>query len=196
MPRLFTGLEIPDGIRESLSMLRGGLPGARWIDAENYHLTLRFIGDVDDVVAQRGGLYAWQSPARAASSCGSTACRRSAAASRVPSSPRWRRRIGDGIAGRARAADAAGRHRARRPQVHATRHAGAASRHIEPGRCRISLDARRLPFPPFQVSRFVLFSSRASSRRRALRGRGGIIRSRATRNDGSRLRVRRSAKAC
>ena len=29
-------------------MLRGGLPGARWIDPENYHLTLRFIGDVDD----------------------------------------------------------------------------------------------------------------------------------------------------
>ncbi|MDP1908704.1 MAG: RNA 2',3'-cyclic phosphodiesterase, partial [Hyphomicrobium sp.] len=34
------------------AMLRGGLPGARWIDRENYHLTLRFIGDVDDVVAQ------------------------------------------------------------------------------------------------------------------------------------------------
>jgi RNA 2',3'-cyclic 3'-phosphodiesterase len=31
----------------SLSLLRGGLPGARWIDTENYHLTLRFIGDVD-----------------------------------------------------------------------------------------------------------------------------------------------------
>ena len=33
-------------------MLRGGLPGARWIDPENYHLTLRFIGDVDDMVAR------------------------------------------------------------------------------------------------------------------------------------------------
>lgn len=32
-------------------MLRGGLPGARWITPENYHLTLRFIGDVDDVIA-------------------------------------------------------------------------------------------------------------------------------------------------
>ena len=29
-----------------------GLPGARWIDPENYHLTLRFIGDVDDEIAQ------------------------------------------------------------------------------------------------------------------------------------------------
>ena len=32
--------------------LRGGLPGARWIDPGNYHLTLRFIGDVDDTVAR------------------------------------------------------------------------------------------------------------------------------------------------
>jgi 2'-5' RNA ligase len=52
MPRLFTGLEIPENVARSLSMLRGGLPGARWIDPENYHVTLRFIGDVDDVIAQ------------------------------------------------------------------------------------------------------------------------------------------------
>src|SRR2546425_9347085 len=51
MPRIFTGLEIPANIGAALSMLRGGLPGARWIDPENYHVTLRFIGDVDDVVA-------------------------------------------------------------------------------------------------------------------------------------------------
>ena len=47
MPRLFTGLEIPSDIGQSLSSLRGGLPGARWIDPENYHVTLRFIGDID-----------------------------------------------------------------------------------------------------------------------------------------------------
>jgi 2'-5' RNA ligase len=52
MPRLFTGLEVPSALGDSLSMLRGGLPGARWIDPENYHLTLRFIGDVDDVLAR------------------------------------------------------------------------------------------------------------------------------------------------
>jgi 2'-5' RNA ligase len=51
MPRLFTALEIPAAVGQSLAMLRGGLPGARWIDPENYHVTLRFIGDVDDVVA-------------------------------------------------------------------------------------------------------------------------------------------------
>src|SRR5262245_36932242 len=51
MPRIFTGLEVPADVAQSLSMLRGGLQGARWIDPENYHLTLRFIGDVDDMTA-------------------------------------------------------------------------------------------------------------------------------------------------
>ena len=32
-------------------MLRSGLSGARWIDPENYHLTLRFVGDVDGATA-------------------------------------------------------------------------------------------------------------------------------------------------
>ena len=52
MPRLFTGLEIPKALGEELSLLRGGLPGARWIDPENYHVTLRFLGDIDDDIAQ------------------------------------------------------------------------------------------------------------------------------------------------
>lgn len=51
MPRLFTALEIPRDATLSLSLLRGGLPGARWVDVENYHLTLRFIGDVEGHVA-------------------------------------------------------------------------------------------------------------------------------------------------
>jgi RNA 2',3'-cyclic 3'-phosphodiesterase len=48
MPRLFSAIEIPSSIAERLTLLRAGLFGARWIDPENYHLTLRFIGDVDD----------------------------------------------------------------------------------------------------------------------------------------------------
>ena len=52
MPRLFAGLEIPADIGQTLSGLRGGLPGARWVDPENYHVTLRFIGDIDDALAR------------------------------------------------------------------------------------------------------------------------------------------------
>lgn len=51
MPRLFTGLEVPESLGLSLSFLRGGLHGAKWIDVENYHVTLRFIGDVDERLA-------------------------------------------------------------------------------------------------------------------------------------------------
>jgi RNA 2',3'-cyclic 3'-phosphodiesterase len=52
MPRLFSAIEIPRSVAERLSLLRSGLTGARWIDPENYHLTLRFIGDVDGATAR------------------------------------------------------------------------------------------------------------------------------------------------
>ena len=51
MPRLFTGVEVPYEVGLALSLKRGGLFGARWIDTENYHITLRFIGDVDHHIA-------------------------------------------------------------------------------------------------------------------------------------------------
>jgi 2'-5' RNA ligase len=47
MPRLFTALVVPLEVREALAATRGGLVGARWSEPEDYHLTLRFIGDVD-----------------------------------------------------------------------------------------------------------------------------------------------------
>jgi 2'-5' RNA ligase len=47
MPRLFTGLEIPAAVSEHLSGLRSGLPNARFVEPSDYHITLRFIGDVD-----------------------------------------------------------------------------------------------------------------------------------------------------
>jgi 2'-5' RNA ligase len=51
MPRLFTAIEVPKEIGMMLSMMRGGIHGARWISPENYHLTLRFIGDIDERTA-------------------------------------------------------------------------------------------------------------------------------------------------
>ena len=59
MPRLFAALELPRDTTMSLSLLRGGLPGARWIDVENYHITLRFIGDVDGPTADEIVRRAW-----------------------------------------------------------------------------------------------------------------------------------------
>lgn len=47
MPRLFTALDVPDEIRDELYRLHQPLPGARWIDPANYHITLRFAGDID-----------------------------------------------------------------------------------------------------------------------------------------------------
>ncbi len=48
MPRLFVAIELPDEIRETLGSVSRGLPGARWVAPENMHLTLRFLGDLDD----------------------------------------------------------------------------------------------------------------------------------------------------
>jgi len=47
MPRLFTGIEIPAETARDLSEMRGGIFGARWMEPADYHVTLRFIGDVD-----------------------------------------------------------------------------------------------------------------------------------------------------
>lgn len=52
MPRLFSALEIPASLADRLASLKAPLPGARWVDPENYHITLRFIGDVDDITAR------------------------------------------------------------------------------------------------------------------------------------------------
>ena len=52
MPRLFTGLELPPSVAAQLSLARGGVIGARWLDPEDYHITLRFVGDVDARLAR------------------------------------------------------------------------------------------------------------------------------------------------
>lgn len=44
--RLFVALDLPPALRERLSWLQGGLPGARWVRPDNYHVTLRFIGEM------------------------------------------------------------------------------------------------------------------------------------------------------
>lgn len=46
MPRLFTALEIPDHARVRLAALRAPFVRARWVKPEDYHITLRFLGDI------------------------------------------------------------------------------------------------------------------------------------------------------
>jgi 2'-5' RNA ligase len=162
MPRLFTGVEIPPEVAQALSTLRGGLPGARWIDKENYHVTLRFIGDVDDDMAhevesllgrvRRG---AFQLRIEGLTSFGSKKPR-AVVASVEPSSPlmeaqaeqeRLMQRIGLEPEGRKYT-----------PHVTLARLRDASTRDVA-----AYLSARgHFRSMAFPVSRFVLFSSRAS----------------------------------
>lgn len=52
MMRLFVGLALPAELAAQLESLGGGVPGARWVAARNLHLTLRFVGEVDEEQAE------------------------------------------------------------------------------------------------------------------------------------------------
>ncbi len=45
--RLFVALPLPEPIAEAMLDLQEGIPGARWQDADNLHVTLRFVGEID-----------------------------------------------------------------------------------------------------------------------------------------------------
>jgi len=51
MLRLFVGIEFPPALKLRLSLLQSGVAGAKWVDPGNFHLTLRFIGEVDEGTA-------------------------------------------------------------------------------------------------------------------------------------------------
>ena len=51
MLRLFVGIDLPPELKLKLELLCSGVPGARWVDAGNLHVTLRFIGEVDEGMA-------------------------------------------------------------------------------------------------------------------------------------------------
>lgn len=64
MPRLFIAVDLPERARELLAGIAFGLPGAHWLPPEQYHLTLRFLGEVDESMfrAIREGLGGLVSP--------------------------------------------------------------------------------------------------------------------------------------
>lgn len=51
MIRLFTAIALPPGIGEGLLSRQHGIEGARWRPLEAFHITLRFIGEVPENVA-------------------------------------------------------------------------------------------------------------------------------------------------
>lgn len=63
MIRLFVALALPDPVRGALADLEIGIPGTHWVEIDNLHLTLRFIGevpppdadDIADALADVGG---------------------------------------------------------------------------------------------------------------------------------------------
>lgn len=161
MPRLFTALEIPPDIGQSMARLRGGLPGARWIDPENYHLTLRFIGDIPDGLADEiDGLLGQVARRQFSLSIAGLSAfgghkPRAVVAAVSPVSP-----LVDLQAEHERIMQRVGLQPDRKYKPHVTlaRLRDTSSRQVA------EFLALREPFrqPPFPVSRFVLYSSRNS----------------------------------
>jgi 2'-5' RNA ligase len=52
MLRLFVGIGLPPEQKLALSIPCAGVPGVRWVDPGNYHVTLRFVGEVDEGSAE------------------------------------------------------------------------------------------------------------------------------------------------
>ncbi len=46
--RLFVAVTLPHEIRASLAALRSEIPRVRWVASEQLHVTLRFLGEVDE----------------------------------------------------------------------------------------------------------------------------------------------------
>ena len=52
MPRLFTAIALPAALADRLADLAMPLAGARWIEPQDMHITLRFAGDIDNPTAR------------------------------------------------------------------------------------------------------------------------------------------------
>jgi len=50
--RLFVALGLPEDIRARLDAIAAGVPGADWVESDNYHLTLRFVGETPEDKAE------------------------------------------------------------------------------------------------------------------------------------------------
>lgn len=56
MPRLFVAIDLPEHIKDDISSTFMAIPGTRWIEDAQLHLTLRFIGEVDNTITEKVAL--------------------------------------------------------------------------------------------------------------------------------------------
>ena len=52
MYRLFAAIEVPEEVGEELSLICEKVTGASWRPVENFHITLRFFGELDGTEAR------------------------------------------------------------------------------------------------------------------------------------------------
>ncbi|HEX2529480.1 MAG TPA: RNA 2',3'-cyclic phosphodiesterase [Geminicoccus sp.] len=55
MPRIYIALDLPEDVVDQVDRLCVGLPDVRWTDADDLHVTLRFIGEVDHATFEEIG---------------------------------------------------------------------------------------------------------------------------------------------
>jgi 2'-5' RNA ligase len=48
MPRIFIAIDLPGEVKDLASTIPQTLAGAKWVPRDQLHLTLRFVGDVED----------------------------------------------------------------------------------------------------------------------------------------------------
>ena len=51
--RLFIAIELPDDLKRELGRLKVDIPGARWVPVDQIHLTLAFLGEVEEAAVER-----------------------------------------------------------------------------------------------------------------------------------------------
>ena len=159
--RLFVGLELPEDIRRQLGELRRGIPGARWLDPDQLHMTLAFIGDTDANSACNitDSLFALHPPAfeleiSGVGHFGSLRRARTVWAGVVTSEPLTRLR--KGVVRRLALADVAVERRRFHPHVTLARIRGETGHHLANFLAEHSL----MRLPAFPVAAFTLFESR------------------------------------
>lgn len=160
MPRLFTGIELPAPLAEHLADLAMPLAGARWIEPEDMHITLRFAGDIDNPTANdfHAALATIDEPAFQISLSGFGAFGgqqpRSLWAG-VADSP-WLEALSRANERAARSAGLAPEKHSFKPHVTLARLRGTRPDSV----ARVLEQLGAFRSEPFQVERFVLFSSR------------------------------------